>query len=282
MIAGLRIAGLRSVAELWRETYQRIEFQKPDAAFVERLIHQVAQPIAQNNMRSTLVFSVRGALQLLLMDEDREVADRLLSTISAHCERIASEVVADEGDPILFGTESLVWLAAARTMAAAAAPDRTMLCLAAESTITRLGALAKRKHLHPEGLTRLLYAAYAALLSGDLDLLQRSVTVRKNIPHLPQQWALLQSIAAAGRQSELAGAPLIRCDDPKVHAGFMTMFQLHRQPSNQHVEAELGREGLLAGGQSGGYLYAWIFLQSFAPDASAQSNWPSLRELLIG
>lgn len=273
------IAGLTSVAELWRETYQRIEFQKPSPAFVERLIGKIALPIAQHHLDSTLTFSLRGALQLILMGEDLDAAGRLLSTMSAHSERIAGEVIADQGDPMLFGTEALVWLAAARTMQAAAAPDRALLVLAAETTLARLRA---RKNIPVAGLARLQFAAYAALLSGDLDLFRRTMGLRKHVGHLPRQWALLQSIATAATQAEQAGKPLIRCGDSQVQAEFMAMFQLHRQPSNQHVAAELGQEGLLAGGQLGGYVYAWIYLQSFAPAASMQSDWHNLDELLIG
>jgi hypothetical protein len=276
------IAGLNSVRGLWRETYKRVEFQKPSAAFVERLIGKIALPITQHQLDSTLDFSLRGALQLLLMDEDREAAHGLLSAMNEHSVRIVEEVLADQRDPMLFGTEALVWLAAARTMAVAEAPDRALLRVAAESTVARFSALGKRKSIAPAGLARIQFAAYAALLAGELELFRVVLSLRSSMAHLPQQWTLLQMIAETAGQSEHEGRPVIRCSAPHAHERFLRMFQLHRHPSNQHVQAELGAEGLLAGGQLGGYVYTWMYLQCFAPAPSLRSDWSMLRELLIG
>lgn len=274
------IAGLSSVRSEWDRALARIEFQKPDAAFVERLVGKIAGPVCGHYLRSTLYFSLGGALQLLVTGEDPDQAERLLGAMCDHGERIAAEVVATAGDPLLFDTESLVWLAAARGMRQAAAPDRSLLMLAAEQTLARFTALGKRRNIHAAGLYQLQFAAYAALLSGDMALLRKVVGLRGSIAILPRHWSLLQAIAARAEQSAHAGAGIIRCTDAQVHAQFMAMFQLHRFPSNQHVEAELGREGLLAGGQLGGYVYAWIYLQSFAPAVVVQSDWAGLRGLL--
>ncbi len=276
------IAGLTSVQSEWRDALARIEFQGPDAAFVDRLVGNIALPISHHVVASTLYFSLSGALQFFVTGEGADLADRLLGAMCEHSERIAAEVIADPGDPILFRTDALVWLAAARSMSAAAAPDRALLTLAAEATLARFTAFGKRKNIHVAGLFQLQFAAYAALLSGNLALFRQVMSLRASIAVLPRQWSLLQSIAARAQQSEHAGASIIRCADAHVHAQFMALFQLHRFPSNQHVEAELGREGLLAGGQLGGYVYAWIYLQSFGPLAVVRSDWNVLRDLLTG
>jgi len=275
------INGLTSLRAVWDEAFARVGFEKPGATFVDTLERGLDGPLGAM-LDTHANFSLGCALRLLLLDEDPQHAVRLLAAMNRNRERMLAELLRADTDPGLLPAQAIVWLAAASTMQDAAAPDRTLLTLVARTIAERLEASSKRKHLHVAALFRLQFAAYAALLSGDLALLRRVLAVRKTVAIIPQQWSMLQLIAKTAKEQPLAGVGVLRCEDPEVHRQFMQMFQLHRHPSNRHVAAEMGEESLLAGGQLGGYVYAWIYLQTFAPQPTLHSDWATLRELLIG
>ena len=67
-----------------------------------------------------------------------------------------------------------------------------------------------------------------------------------------------------------------------TRAEFVAMFQAHRYPFARQASEYFAEEPWLGGTLLGSYVCVWIYLQTFAPQPTLQSDWPTLRELLIG
>lgn len=275
------IEGLTSLQSIWTDALAGIELSGPGPEFVARLEDGLDGPLGQM-LETHANFSVRISLRLLLLEKELPFADRLLAAMNRNRERIVAELLRTDTDPSLIPAEAGLWLAAATTMQMAAAPDRKLLALTARSVAERLESLGKRKNMHAAALSRLQVAAYAALLSGDLEMLRRVLAVRKTIAIIPKQWTLLQRIARTATADDVNGVVVLRCSDTDTRAEFMAMFQAHRYPFARQASEYFAEEPWLGGTLLGSYVCAWIYLQTFAPQPTLQSDWPTLRELLIG
>jgi len=275
------IAGgeLASVAPLWQHAFQRVEFELPSETF-ERKLAAACGGNGALPVDTASTFALRAAIQVHVADGELDRAARLAGAITGHAEAIVEAASKPDGDVSLLPIDAWLHLAIAESLANAASPRPSHLQALAAFVVDRIAPL-KRKNLHMAFLLRLHTAVYAAVLAGDLGLLRRVLLLRSTDATMPRQWMLLQAIAKHGKIEAHQGN-FLRVDVPEIRTEFLRVFQAQRMPYLAQFEAALPGDRWLGGPLVGSYVYTWIWLQTFAPEPTVQSDWNTLRELMIG
>lgn len=278
---GLLAGGeLASVASMWQDALRRVEFELPSETF-ERKLAAACGGNGALPVDAASTFALRAAIQVHVVGNDSDRAERLSGAITGHADEIVETASKSDGDVSLLPIDAWLHLEIAESLASAAVPRRLHLKALGTFVVDRISSL-KRRNLHMAYQLRLHTAAYAAVLAGDLELLRRVLALRATDASVPRQWTLLHAIAKHGRIKTRAQGDFLRVDAPEVRNQFLHLFQAQRLPYLAQFEAALPGERWFGGALIGSYVYSWIWLQTFAPEPTVQTDWNTLRELMVG
>ena len=275
-------AGLTSLAPAWRAALERVEYTRASPEFERKLIGACTGTQDAPSLESSTHFAFSAAQNAALAGDFAQ-AHRLYAALADNGERLAAQVLCIDprhGPAYVTPLASVLHHALAVGARADAAPARAPLRTLVEYLLGRLPK-SKRANPHQSVLLQIRTAAHAALLAQDLELLQRVVQVRSTIASFPRQWRLFHEIARVGRNETHGGDDFLRVDDAGVREEFMAVFQAHRQPWFNDAQVLLGEQWYTAS-LIGGFVHAWTYLQTFAPEPTTRCEWPALRELLVG
>lgn len=271
---------LGSVESIWHEALRTPPFSLPSAEFIRKLEAHCDGTMSEFGLDTVSTNLLRPAIQTLAFNLDAGLAERLSRPLVRNSDALVARAT-DQSAGALAPLVVALHVAIAQGVMDGSAPAREPLIALARYGIA-LSKTQTRNRNHPSVLQQFRLAAYAALLAQDLDLLLAVVDLRKQAADFPRQWTLLQDLARNGRLETGSGSSFIRCDDSTLRSAFVSLFSAHRPPKLAQVEPMLAGDAWFGGPLIGNYVYTWIWLQTFAPDPTTKSDWPTLRELMIG
>jgi hypothetical protein len=274
--------GLTSLAASWEEALARPDYERASPEFEAKLVGICDGSRVSGSLESSTHFAFKSAL-IAALAGDFAQARRLWTALADNGASLRERAFAIDpryGASYLAPPGSVLHHALAVGALADAAPSRAPLRALVEHVLGRLPK-SKRSNLHQSVLLQIRTVAHAAVLAQDLELLRSVVDRRATIASFPRQWQVFVDIARKGRMETRDGVDYLRVDDAPLRDEFMAIFQANRMPWFDQAEAQVG-ERPYDGSLLGGFVHAWTWLQTFAPEPSSRCGWPRMRALLVG
>lgn len=233
-----------------------------------------------------LTANISEALVLLALNKDLPAVEILLEMVRG----AGTTVPAIPADPIPldrtndqiphFASDPYIAMAVAQSVRDPRVPDADWLRKFALGVAAHYQRRSKG-NLHAVQQKTLIEGIICALLANDLELASRIAQIRSTLSTSKLLFPLLKRFIKQAELQKIEGRDVIRIHDEGLRGEcFAVLDHFRRRVGTDHRMP--GDANMYFGMIEGAYLWAWLCLQSCAPQPVLHSDWTTLSDLLIG